>query len=86
LQHRANPQAFYPERVDEIAKQPTRSRIIERIQMKPTKQDNYGTGVGVGLTEADGNGEGDSPGVEKFGLSALLLGNGLGVGTGMNWG
>ena len=36
-----------------------------------------GGGVGVGLTEADGDGEGDSPGVEKFGPSGSLLGNGL---------
>jgi hypothetical protein len=50
------------------------------------QSDCAGVGVGVGVTEADGDGEGDSPGVEKFGLSALLLGNGLGVGTGMNWG
>ena len=45
-----------------------------------------GVGLGLGLTEADGTGEGDCPDVEKFGLSALLLGNGLGVRTGMNWG
>ena len=43
-------------------------------------------GVGLGLTEADGTGEGDCPDVEKFGLSALLLGNGLGVGTVMDSG
>jgi hypothetical protein len=42
--------------------------------------------VGVGVGEADGSGVGDSPGVEKFGLSGLLLDNGLGVGTRMNWG
>jgi hypothetical protein len=45
-----------------------------------------GVGLGLGLTEADGTGEGDCPDVEKFGLSALLLGNGLGVGTVMDWG
>jgi hypothetical protein len=52
------------------------------------QSDCAGVGVGVGLTEAEaeGSGEGDSPGVEKFELSAVLLDNGLGVGTGMNWG
>jgi hypothetical protein len=45
-----------------------------------------GVGVGVGVTEADGNGEGDSPAVEKFELTGLLLGNGLLIGTGMSWG
>jgi hypothetical protein len=50
------------------------------------QSDCAGVGVEVGLTEADGTGEADCPGVEKFGLSALLLDNGLGVGTGMNWG
>ena len=38
------------------------------------------------MTEADGSGEGDSPAVEKFELLGLLLGNGLLIGTGMNWG
>ena len=42
--------------------------------------------VEVGVGEADDSDEADSPGVEKFGLSALLLVNTLGVGTGMNWG
>ena len=50
------------------------------------QSDCAGVGLGVGLAEADDAGEGDCPDVEKFGLSALLLGNGLGVGTGMNWG
>jgi hypothetical protein len=38
------------------------------------------------VTEADGSGEGDSPAVEKFEPIGLLLGNGLLIGTGMNWG
>jgi hypothetical protein len=45
-----------------------------------------GGAVDIGVGDADGCGEGDCPGVEKFGLSALLLSNGLGVGTGMNRG
>ena len=36
------------------------------------------------MTEADGSGEGDSPAVEKFEPTGLLLGNG--VGTLMGWG
>jgi hypothetical protein len=36
------------------------------------------------VTEADGSGEGDSPAVEKFEPTGLLLGNG--VGTLMGWG
>jgi hypothetical protein len=36
------------------------------------------------VTEADGNGEGDSPAVEKFEPTGLLLGNG--VNTLMGWG
>ena len=36
------------------------------------------------MTEADGSGEGDSPAVEKFETTGLLLGNG--VGTLMGWG
>ena len=46
-------------------------------------QSNWaGLGVGVGVAEADGNGEGDSPAVEKFEPTRLLLGNGLLIGTG----
>ena len=36
------------------------------------------------MTDADGSGEGDSPAVEKFEPTGLLLGNG--VGTLMGWG
>jgi hypothetical protein len=45
-----------------------------------------GVRVGVGVTEADGTGEGDSPAVEKFEPTGLLLGDGLLVGTGISWG
>ena len=38
------------------------------------------------MTEVDGSGEGDPPAVEKFEPTGLLLGNGLGVGTEMDWG
>jgi hypothetical protein len=37
------------------------------------------------VTEGDGSGEGDSPAVEKFEPTGLLLGNGLLIGTG-SWG
>jgi hypothetical protein len=37
------------------------------------------------VTEGDGSGDGDSPAVEKFELTGLLLGNGLLIGTG-SWG
>ena len=36
------------------------------------------------MTDADGSGEGDSPAVEKFEPTGLLLGNGVGTLTG--WG
>ena len=35
---------------------------------------------------ADGSGEGDCPAVEKFEPTGLLLGNGLLIGTGADWG
>ena len=38
------------------------------------------------MGEADGSGEGDSPAVEKFEPTGLLLGNGLLNGTGESWG
>ena len=38
------------------------------------------------MTEADGSGEGDSPAVEKFEPTGLLLGKGLLNGTGASWG
>jgi hypothetical protein len=52
----------------------------------PSTEIYSAAGVEVGVGEADGSGEEDCPGVEKFWPSALLLNNGLGVGTGMNWG
>src|SRR4029077_19105227 len=45
-----------------------------------------GVGGGVGVTEADGSGEGDSPAVERFEPTGLLLGDGLLIGTGASWG
>jgi hypothetical protein len=38
------------------------------------------------VTDADGSGEGDSPAVEKFEPTGLLLGNGLLIGTEAGWG
>jgi hypothetical protein len=62
-------------------------REDDSLQPPAADQSNCaGVGVGVGVTEADGSGEGDSPVVEKFEPMGLLLGNGLLIGTGMNWG
>ena len=62
-----------------------RSRALTWLPV--ADQSNWaGLGVAVGVTVGDGSGEGDSPAVEKFEPTGLLLGNGLLIGTGPSWG